>query len=258
MMTNDDRRMRLGRAHNMRDMGGLPTTDGRLTRSGVLFRSDSLHQADPEDVALLAERLRVRRLIDLRSSEEAEQEPPHDLIARGVRVESLPIARGAGRAIVAGDDEAMLAHRYLEYVEDHGPELAQALRLISEAPQTHTIFHCRLGKDRTGVVAALVLRLLGVPDDAIVADYVVTNENLELLIDALRSSPIYGENVRRLPPEMYTSRAETMETFLQLLDERYGSARSWALSVGLSEDEIEALHTNLTIDVHETGQQTND
>ncbi|MFE5708700.1 tyrosine-protein phosphatase [Rhodococcus koreensis] len=247
MLRNDVRNVVVAGAHNIRDMGGLPTVDSRVTRSRILFRSDSLHTLEPEGVTFVAEELGVRRLIDLRSPEEADREPPEALMARGVEVVRLPIARNPSQGIVTGTDESELVGRYLEYFEEHGSKFVHALRLMAEAPEVPTMFHCRLGKDRTGVLASLLLSLLAVPSEHIVADYVATNENMGPILDALRVSPIYGENVRNMPPAMYAADQSTMHGFLNHLAGTFGTIDVWADSVGLNSDDRGRLRENLTV-----------
>lgn len=231
--------------HNFRDVGGLRTSDGRRTAAGVLFRSDSPHGMGDEEVGHLVNALRVRTLVDLRSDREVEGEGHHAELSAKVTRHHLPIAGGPGNAIESAADGERLAARYDEYLEQHTDSLVGAVRAIARTTHGASLVHCRAGKDRTGVVVALVLSAVGVVDDDVVRDYELTTSGMVKILAELRRSETYAANTRRLPDEMYRSDAATMTAFLRILDERHGGAGRWLLGHGLEQDDLDSLVRHL-------------
>src|SRR3989440_9749509 len=157
---------------NFRDLGGLPSADGRTVHYGRLYRSDSLHRLTEEEGERLAT-LGVRTVLDLRRPAE---------IARDGRIPELPGLvyfnlhpahrewHPSSYDEVAGTHR-YLADRYLDMAAEGIDGFGAALRLISDADRAPLVMHCFAGKDRTGVLTALTLTLLGVPQAEIMADY---------------------------------------------------------------------------------------
>ncbi len=244
----DQRLHRLEGVYNLRDLGGLPTEDGRVTRHGRVFRSDSLQSVSARDVALLHDTLGVRSLIDLRGEDEVRAEGRGSLVDRGVRYTNLPLVQEDGSLVGYLEDSRTvdLVPRYLSYLDSPGRTMLRALELISEAETTPTVFFCAAGKDRTGVLSALVLRLVGVQPKAVVADYLLSAESAETILrERLMPSPTYAHHIATLPREVYTAEAETMRRFLQALDERHGGAEAWARAQGLSAQAVDRLRAAL-------------
>jgi protein tyrosine/serine phosphatase len=241
----------------MRDLGGLPTTDGGTTVPGRLLRSENLQELTPADVEKLVGALGVTTVIDLRSTNEVALEGPAPLDALpGVRhahhsllKEFLDVSDTVKAALVtemaeAGyPDDTMTGH-YLGYLENRPEEVAGALRSIATAPGT-AIVHCAAGKDRTGVITALALANAGVEPEVIVADYVATNERIEQIIDRLGRSKMYGGGVNGTAVRAHMPRAETMQAFLEQLDARYGGLDAWLTANGFGDDEQKLLRAKL-------------
>ncbi|PBC71366.1 protein-tyrosine phosphatase [Streptomyces sp. TLI_235] len=228
---------------NFRDLGGHRTTDGRVLRPGLLFRSDSLGKLDGPDLARF-EALGVRTVIDLRYPWEIAQtarvpELP-GLTFHNLSIEHRPYDQAALGPEV--DPGVYLAERYAEVAEDGADELGRVLRVIAEA-DAPLVFHCYSGKDRTGIVAALVLTLLGVPEEDVLADFARTEDATARLVaewharhpDLTLVWPGYG----RAP-------AGIMRRFLAGLADRYGSVTDYA-ATRLNADPalVAALRTRL-------------
>ncbi|MFF3767642.1 GNAT family N-acetyltransferase [Streptomyces sp. NPDC001922] len=213
-----------GRLHNFRDLGGYSTDDGRTVRWGRMFRSDSLGKLQGEDwERFLA--LGIRTVIDLRHSWEIEAKgriPEHPSFTyHHLSVEHRPYDQaGLGAEVQTGP---FLAERYLEVAEDGVRELRRALEVIA-AEDGPVVFHCTSGKDRTGLLAALVLDLLGVSEADIVADFALTGLATQRLLADWRTDhggrepawPGYG----RAP-------GEVMSLFLAALAQRHGSVHNY-------------------------------
>ncbi|MET7436314.1 tyrosine-protein phosphatase [Streptomyces sp. NPDC004082] len=229
-----NRHIPFARLHNFRDLGGYTTADGRTVRSGILFRADSLGKlaGDGEETRADRERflsLGIRTVVDLRYPWEIEAKgrvPEHpSLTYHNLSIEHRPYDQPSLAASV--DPGPYLAERYAEVAEDGTRELREVLQLIAEAGESEAplVFHCASGKDRTGLVAALVLSLLGVPEKTVVEDFALTELATDRLIADWRAAnpdraltwPGYG----RAP-------AEVMTLFLASLNARYGSVRSYA------------------------------
>jgi protein tyrosine/serine phosphatase len=247
-------------AVNVRDLGGLPTTDGGSTVGGRLLRSENLQELSPKDVTRLVDEIGVTTVVDLRSTIEVTKEGPAPLDAvptvrhahHPVLAEWLDGKDTAARALLTDavdadreryPDDTMCGH-YLGYLENRPEQVTGALRAIATADGA-AIVHCAAGKDRTGVIVALALTVAGVNSDTIVADYVATNERLDAIIERLSRSRMYADDVTRRPVSAHAPRAETMRAFLSQLDERHGGLDSWLPANGFAEDEVARLRAKL-------------
>src|SRR4051794_38978193 len=159
---------------NLRDVGGYAGHDGRTVRWRRLLRSDSLHRLDAAEQQFAA--LGVRTVIDLRRANEiaAFGRGPqfdglvyHHIAPEHAEWSDVPLDPG-------GDNARWLADRYLELAEDGAEGLAEAMRVIADADAAPLVVHCAAGKDRTGVVCALTLAVLGVADRDIAEDYALS------------------------------------------------------------------------------------
>ena len=252
--------MELEGAANVRDLGGLPLDDGGDTAAGVMLRADNLQDLTAHDVRRLVDDLGVRVVVDLRTDVELELEGPGPLERDGraeVRHRSLYPEAGARtdvdvgvifpwRAGAAAEDpaESPAVRAYLGYLRDRPDSIVAALRDAAHA-RGAALVHCAAGKDRTGVVAALALSVAGVRRDAIVADYVATGDRLEPLVARLRASTTYGPDLQGRTLDSHRPRAETMERFLALLDERHDGPAGWLAEHGFDAAEAAVLRERL-------------
>ena len=247
-MDVSDRLVPLSGAFNFRDLGGYPAGDGEVVRRGRLFRSDGLHRLTDADIDLLGS-IGLATIIDLRTPGEVENTGRGLLGDEAIRYHHLAVVqRGGGEAVgspaPAGDD---LAERYLWYLDTGRQALVEAIGLVAEPANHPLVFHCTAGKDRTGVLAALVLDILGVDREVIVADYVITADRLELIIDRIRADPTYSAGMSKVPASRFTVEAGTMERFLDELQATFGGARSWAISAGVSADDLDRMRSDLLV-----------
>ena len=245
-VTQRSRLLPLAGASNFRDLGGYPIAGGGFTCWGRLFRSDTLHELTEGDVTLLHE-VGLKSIIDLRTATEI------DLSGRGllgagatdyIHLSVIDEDGGEARGVPAPMDES-LANRYLWYLEVGRDPLSHALSLIGDASKHPLVFHCAAGKDRTGVLAALILDIVGVERQAIVDDYVLTANSMEAIVARLSRNRAEGGMDYNIPASALTVEATTMEGFLDGVDQGYGGARQWALAAGVPYDSVEALSTLL-------------
>jgi protein-tyrosine phosphatase len=168
-----DRRIRLPGTVNLRDLGGYRTADGGTTRWRTLLRSDSLHRLDDSGRAALTD-LGLRTVIDLRTDQEV-QATPSALDGTGARTYHVPLFD----ASAVGNLEPELAAVYRYMIDNCGPAIATAVNRLCASSALPGLVHCTAGKDRTGLVSALVLEAVGVPDDVIAADYAMSDAYLD-------------------------------------------------------------------------------
>ncbi len=247
-------------AVNVRDVGGLPTVDGGSTMPGRLLRSENLQELSPADVARLVGEIGVTTVVDLRTTAEVELEGPGPLDAvPGVRHAYHPVLPELGSRTDAVAEALLLRKRerdrsrfpddimcghYLGYLEERPAEVTGALRSIATS-EGAAIVHCAAGKDRTGVIVALALTVADVEPEAIVADYMATADRLDAIIDRLRRSRTYAEDVRSRPVQAHLPREETMKSFLEQLHVRYGGLPQWLAGHGFAGDELGLLRAKL-------------
>ena len=258
--------IQLDGAVNTRDMGGLRTAGGDTVGPGLLLRSDNLQGLTAGDVDTLVSGIGVRHVIDLRSDIEVDLEGPGPLTREpAVTVHRLSLfAEGGGltdveadgptgidtdkilpwqgRSDEAGPESERSVTHYLGYLAARPDSVTSALRVIAQGP---SIVNCAAGKDRTGVVVALALHVIGVPRDEIVADYAATGERLEAILARLRSSPTYAQDLDSRPADSHMPHAYTMEKFLTILDERHGGPLGWLERHGWTDADTTALRSTL-------------
>ena len=248
-------------AANVRDLGGLPTVDGRTTRPRVLVRADNLQGLTDADVRRLVEEQGVRTVLDLRTTGEVHLEGPGPLVGKVAHhhLSLIPEAPGepdeveVDRAIPSWEDRSAeprerrtdMSGHYLGYVEDAPGNLATALRLLAAPQSGTTVVHCAAGKDRTGTVVALALSLAGVRREAVVADYAASADRIDGVLARLRASPTYGPELEGATVDDVRPRAESMERFLDEVDRRYGGPHGLAMAIGVDEETVARLAARL-------------
>ncbi|MEJ2867785.1 tyrosine-protein phosphatase [Actinomycetospora sp. OC33-EN08] len=217
-------------ALNFRDLGGLPAGPGRRTRPGVLFRSDTLQALTDDDVALLVDRLGLEVVIDLRIDDEAVQQGRGPLVGHDVTYLNAPLREAEP------DDEPPARQALLfslMHLEAPTSVLGSVIRAAAAFAGRPTVVHCAAGKDRTGLVIALLLALAEVDREAIVADYLASGPNMDAVKARFATWPRYANHMASVSPEMYLAHEATVRGMLDTLDDRYGGARGWALARGL-------------------------
>ncbi|MGW0596278.1 tyrosine-protein phosphatase [Streptomyces sp. NPDC002776] len=239
-----DRHIRFDALHNFRDLGGYPAADGRRVRPSRLYRADSLSklaEATPDWSRFRS--LGIRTVIDLRHPWEIESRgrvPHHDGLAyHNLSIEHRPYDQPALAADV--DPGPYLAERYLEVAQDGTEEIRRALELVADAAEADQplVFHCASGKDRTGLLAALVLGLLGVDDHTVIEDFSLTELAAPALLAEWRA-----RNDGRTPTWLGYGRApeSVMRLFLASLTTHYGSLEDY-VTKALSLDAQALTHT---------------
>ena len=229
-------------AFNFRDLGGLRTRDGRSIRPGVLFRSDTLQALSPADVSYLVDELALELIIDLRIGPEAVTEGRGPMAATPVSYLNAPL-RDLPVSDLPPAEQSL--HFYLEHLASPASPLATVIRVVGALAGRPVLVHCAAGKDRTGLVTAMLLRLLGVDDEDIVADYLRTELNMPRVIERFRGWPRYRDHMAAVPAEVYQALEYTIRGFLAGLDRSHGGAAAWARSRGIDDGVVDRLRDGL-------------
>jgi protein-tyrosine phosphatase len=232
---------------NARDLGGLVARDGRAVRHRQVIRCDNPKSLTEQGQADLAQVVAPALVIDLRMQLEVHREGytiGHD----PVRIVNLPMLPQSGinqEQLDAGMADN-LVDDYLRQIDVNAESVVGALRLIADPANRPVVVHCTAGKDRTGIVVAMLLDILGVDHEAIVADYHVTSGNMAPILERIRDAQVYQDNgLATAPMWIFESRPETMREFLARMTEIHGGAEQWALSHGVSPQEIAGLRSTL-------------
>ncbi|MBF6077602.1 tyrosine-protein phosphatase [Nocardia beijingensis] len=230
---------------NVRDLGGLPVRGGGATRFGVVYRSSTPQNLTESDLAKLLGPIGLRTLIDLRLPDEVEREGYGLLAGADVRRVCLPVRKSpqsslAARDLVPDSSRVDLVDLYEKLLAGSADSIVAAVRLVVDSGSHSVLFHCAAGKDRTGVLAAVLLDAVGVPPEAIAADYALTGERMHRVRDRLDALPSYTG----LPPVstgILGVEAEVMGRFLAKLSADHGGAAEWLLRSGLTTAELVRL-----------------
>jgi protein-tyrosine phosphatase len=231
---------------NFRDLGGYETVDDRSVRWRRLFRADGPHALTASDATTLAG-LGIATIIDLRTVDESEQRGRWRDHLGDATYHHLPMTD------VLPDEAEMAKWVEAAHIGDHYGKIASrgthaitaALRVLGDDANYPAMFHCSAGKDRTGVLAAIVLGLLGVPDETIVDDYALSRDAMERMWEWLRANASDTEQLDRYAPAVRSAEPLTMRVFLDGLREQYGSYENYAAALGLGDAEVATLRAAL-------------
>lgn len=238
-----ERRITLEGAVNFRDLGGYATADGRRTRWRVLFRADGLSELSEGDLSVLRD-LGIRTVIDLRSGHEVEQSR-FDVEAHPVDFHHFPFIDQLPDVEDWDRRPGLLGAQYKEMLGDAAPQIIGALEVLAAPEARPAVFHCTAGKDRTGLLSAIVLSLLGVPEDTVVADYALSGEAMERLRAKLVLKYPDGKDVISGIEEVFSAEPANMVNLFAYMRERYGTAAEYAAEIGVPEGVVSRLREAL-------------
>lgn len=237
---------------NVRDLGGLETASGSRTRHGAVVRADNVRRLSEAGWQAALD-YGIRRVVDLRFANES---PGENDAHADVEVISVSLfgdhdpdeARAFEARLLATDDiGAVFASEYISVLEDTPQRVAEAVAAVADAQGDHgVLIHCFAGKDRTGIVTALLLRAVGVHAHEIAADYAASHANLGRVFDPWVARA-RDDDERETRVRSAYSPAETMESVLAWLDE-VGGARAYLLDAGLTPGQLVSLERRLVGD----------
>jgi protein-tyrosine phosphatase len=233
---------------NLRDLGGYPTLDGRRVRWRRLFRGAGLHRlsgADLETVRALG----IATAIDLRTDGEVKATGTYPVGPLPATFHHLPMIERIWDLDDLDADAAphdYLLARYRDMLDEGAPTISAIMDILTRPDALPAAFYCAAGKDRTGVLAALVLDTLGVEPASIVADYHLSKERVERIrARALAASGVRASAMVAQPPAFMQAPAEAMELLLAWIREAHGSTPAYLASIGVAPATIDALRTAL-------------
>lgn len=229
--------LKLESALNIRELGGYSTTQGRVTKKGVFLRGDSTHSLTPGDLDILIN-LGVTLVVDLRSPDEVKNLPSKFYSVENIQYENVPMFDGLASFFATGKMPGSMAELYCWLLDNCQEQYKRIFRMFLNN-RGISLFHCTAGKDRTGVVAMLLLQMAGVPDDIIIRDYAVSEENLKIVFD--EQSQILRKSGIEVPKYVLGSKPEDMEKTLCYLKEKYNGAFNYLLKCGLTKEELGKL-----------------
>lgn len=236
-MTREERLIQLEKMVNTRDLGGYETQGGYYSKSHKYVRASSPSNASQKDIQTLKD-YGVKVVVDLRSDFEKEHQKNPFQKDKDIDYYEVDIFQNKETAVVPQEVKNYhdLGGLYIYMLESMKPQIKEVFDIFVKYPYECILFHCSAGKDRTGVIAGLLLDLIGCHEYDIVKDYSESYENnieineslLQMMKDEeakqyLKSSPKY------------------MMEFLDYLRENYGSSKEYLLSIGMSDEEVEDL-----------------
>ncbi|MDQ2984835.1 MAG: tyrosine-protein phosphatase [Actinomycetota bacterium] len=234
---------------NVRDLGGHPTENGHETRFGAVVRADSIRRLTDAGWEALAEH-GVATIVDLRVESELAEDPPRELKIEVLHVSVVPELDSPHwdeiDAIGAAAEDHVSATRdvYLEFLDRFGENFGRAIAEVARAPDGAVVVHCAGGKDRTGLVVALLLRLVGVSLEDIAADYAASEANLHDELDQWIQSAD-DEVTRAKRRRIAATPAEAMTGVLEAIERRHGSVRGYLRRAGVSDDDLDRARARL-------------
>lgn len=241
-----ERRIELDGCVNFRDLGGYPTSEGHSIRWRTLFRSDALHALTPSDVRQLTE-IGLSDIVDLRSSYELDAEGRGPLEREAIAFHHTPLFDGDPQAgHRAAPANLTLGDRYLGLMLIGQKKIANVVRILALA-RGGAVYHCAAGKDRTGVISAVLLGALGVPDELIIADYALSGERIDAIIARVMSMKGYEDALRHMPEDTLHARPETMERVLAEIGARFGSMEGYLRDAGVDDSLLERLRAKCLV-----------
>ena len=245
-MANHPRRLiALEAVHNFRDLGGYPAAGGRTTKWRTLFRSDGLYRLRGANDMSRVMQLGLKSVIDLRTEREQREQgifPIDDIEVNFHHLSIVDVTWSDTETPEFDDEVEFLVWGYRDMLEIGSSRFADAMHVLAQTDSLPAVFHCAAGKDRTGVLAALLLSSLGVEDVHICADYGLTQ-------DAMRRSiawskvhrPELAERYATIPKAYLAADPRAMQIILTELAQQHGSVRNYVREIGVADATVEAL-----------------
>jgi len=241
MQTTPNRHLPVKGTFNIRDLGGYAASGGE-TRWRRLLRADALHRLDAQGVDELLD-AGVTTVIDLRHADELAHQPNPFATHDAVAYHNISLLDGLAPSLM--DEGDVLLELYKLALVQRQAALAQVLRIIADAPSGTVLFHCTAGKDRTGIVSALLLGVAGVDATQIVEDYALTAQLIAPMVQDL----VAGAVARGADPagfqRLLASEPATMVATLGFIEAEYGSLASYLDRIGLDDATVARLRNRL-------------
>ncbi|MEE8400392.1 MAG: tyrosine-protein phosphatase [Desulfobacterales bacterium] len=236
-------------AQNVRDLGGYATADGRITRWRRFVRSDGMHLLTKEDQEKLVA-YGIGTVIDLRMTVEVEKLPNVFTDSKDVQFHHLnlmaDLKKGEFQKAPESTEPAdRFAHMYRQFLSGCQNSIAEIMRTLADARDHACIYHCAGGKDRTGVISALLLGVAGVPEKTIAEDYALTALHPSKTKKPKLDSPDADYEIDPLYAWKMISPPEAMSLTLEFLNGEYDGIEGYLRTIGLVDEEITTLRSKM-------------
>ncbi len=241
-LTREERMIQLEKMYNTRDLGGYETQSSYYTKTHRFIRAASPALMSEKDREKLYD-YGVRIEIDLRGSFEREKAPSRLKGYKDITYFTVDLLSGMNVDVIPKDmrEFKSIADLYIMMLEYCKPKIKEVFDIFLNHLDTTILFNCSAGKDRTGVIAALLLDLAGCHDYDIVKDYMESFENIQPMYEVLLSG--VGEEQENF----LASKPQYMMLFLDHLRENYGSAKTYLLELGFTEEEVQEIEDSFKI-----------
>jgi len=251
VMERYNRHLRFKSVMNFRDIGGYRAQQGKTVAWRRCFRSGEFRNLTHDDLQRLTGELGVVSVIDLRSEFELKNHGKGLLEGADIKYRNI--------AFMTDDDPGGNTSRYAHctnmgefYLEmarqkDYGQKIAEALEVIADSQNHPLVFHCAVGKDRTGMLAAVLLSLLGVAEKDIIDDYTLSEPYMDELLARLKNNPQKNDPPLDIPEYFWKASPESMALFLATLRREYGSVEGYLESAGAEATLAERLADALLV-----------
>ena len=227
-------------SYNIRDVGGYATLDGHVTRWRTLLRADSPNNLPLASQQTLLE-YPIHTIIDLRRTAELQKSPNIFAQSTHVKYVNISLLEDEGKVTQVQSLEAL----YCLMLDTSQEQIKLVMETMAQDDTFPCLLHCAIGKDRTGLITALLLSLSSVPSTTIADDYALSEQYLDPLLKAMRLRAQHrGEDVSRLA-WLIRSRKETMHATLAYLEERYGNTASYLSMLGITDQQMDAIRSQL-------------
>ena len=238
-----ERRIVLEGAVNFRDQGGYPTENGRFVKWRRLFRSDSLHDLTESDVQTITGTLGLTTIVDLRSINSVLEDGRGLLALSGIAYHNYPFLerRGIEPPTSGSDPGERLTAIYQWILLNAGTLMAQAFNALAQDVNQPALFHCNAGKDRTGVLGATLLSVLGVSREDVVADFLMTNEVIDGILARIKKMPGFQDSTR----DGIMAPQSAIEKFLDVMQRKFGGPESYLLRHGVQQETINVFKESM-------------
>jgi len=238
---------------NFRDLGGYRGRHGHTVVWRRLFRSGELIRMSRHDSIRLNEEIRLHSVIDLRNRTEQQQQKIAILEEIGAKYYNVPFRPGPALSLQTEKELypscSNMGEVYLYRIrqKEFGQQVVEAMKIIAEPDNHPLVFHCGAGKDRTGILAAMVLSVLGVADDDIIEDYILTAPFMNEIRNRLNNDPETSEDIKDLPEFTWEAAPESMALFLSTIKREYGSVKGYLEAQGAASSLVRRLEMALLI-----------
>mgnify|MGYP006155702835 FL=1 len=238
-----ERRIALDGAVNFRDQGGYSTADGRTVKWRRLFRSDSPSTLTDSDVQTITGTLGLTTVVDLRSTNNVLEDGRGLLALSGIAYHNYPFLerRGIEPPTSGENTEGRLSAIYQWILFNSGTLMAQAFNTLAQDVNQPALFHCSAGKDRTGVLGATILSVLGVSRGDIVADFLLTNEVIDGILARIKKMPGFQHSTR----DGIMAPQPAIEKFLDVTQSEFGGSENYLLRHGVQQSVIDGFRESM-------------